>query len=157
MCVCHCGVPRWWWWWWWGWWGRTWATQRRYFILSYGQLKYYKDKPEDGDRAREQVCQGTKGRRGSEEVQQHQHRGEEEEEEFFNHYKNDLKRHAHTPSGDIYCIYIYCIYIVAPRRLCSGVLEKSRADSCARGFTVLRGSACVLRHFFRNGTQVGYS
>jgi len=24
---------------------------------------------------------------------------EEEEEEFFNHYKNDLKRHAHTPSG----------------------------------------------------------
>ena len=21
------------------------------------------------------------------------------EEEFFNHYKNDLKRHAHTPSG----------------------------------------------------------
>ena len=23
----------------------------------------------------------------------------EEEEEFFNHYKNDLKRHAHTPSG----------------------------------------------------------
>jgi hypothetical protein len=22
------------------------------------------------------------------------------EEEFFNHYKNDLKRHAHTPSGD---------------------------------------------------------
>jgi hypothetical protein len=21
-------------------------------------------------------------------------------EEFFNHYKNDLKRHAHTPSGD---------------------------------------------------------
>jgi hypothetical protein len=25
---------------------------------------------------------------------------EEEEEEFFNHYKNDLQRHAHTPSGD---------------------------------------------------------
>jgi len=25
--------------------------------------------------------------------------GKEEEEEFFNHYKNDLKRHAHTPSG----------------------------------------------------------
>jgi len=24
---------------------------------------------------------------------------EEEEEEFFNHYKNDLERHAHTPSG----------------------------------------------------------
>ena len=24
---------------------------------------------------------------------------EEEEEEFFNHYKNDLTRHAHTPSG----------------------------------------------------------
>jgi hypothetical protein len=24
---------------------------------------------------------------------------EEEEEEFFNHYKNDLNRHAHTPSG----------------------------------------------------------
>ena len=24
---------------------------------------------------------------------------EEEEEVFFNHYKNDLKRHAHTPSG----------------------------------------------------------
>ena len=23
----------------------------------------------------------------------------EEEEEFFNHYKNDMKRHAHTPSG----------------------------------------------------------
>jgi len=23
---------------------------------------------------------------------------EEEEEEFFNHYKNDLERHAHTPS-----------------------------------------------------------
>jgi len=22
---------------------------------------------------------------------------EEEEEEFFNHYKNDLKRHAHIP------------------------------------------------------------
>jgi hypothetical protein len=26
-------------------------------------------------------------------------REEEEEEEFFNHYKNDLERHAHTPSG----------------------------------------------------------
>ena len=26
-------------------------------------------------------------------------RREEEEEEFFNHYKNDLERHAHTPSG----------------------------------------------------------
>jgi len=26
-------------------------------------------------------------------------RKEEEEEEFFNHYKNDLERHAHTPSG----------------------------------------------------------
>jgi len=26
-------------------------------------------------------------------------RGGEEEEEFFNHYKNDLERHAHTPSG----------------------------------------------------------
>jgi hypothetical protein len=25
---------------------------------------------------------------------------EREEEEFFYHYKNDLKRHAHTPSGD---------------------------------------------------------
>jgi len=25
--------------------------------------------------------------------------GEAEEEEFFNHYKNDLERHAHTPSG----------------------------------------------------------
>ena len=26
--------------------------------------------------------------------------GEEEEDvEFFNHYKNDLTRHAHTPSG----------------------------------------------------------
>jgi hypothetical protein len=25
--------------------------------------------------------------------------GRGEEEEFFNHYKNDLKRHAHTPSG----------------------------------------------------------
>jgi len=24
---------------------------------------------------------------------------EEEEEEFFNHYKNDLERHTHTPSG----------------------------------------------------------
>jgi hypothetical protein len=24
---------------------------------------------------------------------------EEEEEEFFNHYKNDQERHAHTPSG----------------------------------------------------------
>jgi len=24
---------------------------------------------------------------------------EEEEGEFFNHYKNDLKRHAHTLSG----------------------------------------------------------
>ena len=24
---------------------------------------------------------------------------EEEEEEFFNHYKNDLERRAHTPSG----------------------------------------------------------
>jgi len=24
---------------------------------------------------------------------------EEEEEEFFNHFKNDLERHAHTPSG----------------------------------------------------------
>jgi hypothetical protein len=24
-------------------------------------------------------------------------REEEEEEEFFNHYKNDLERHAHTP------------------------------------------------------------
>ena len=24
-------------------------------------------------------------------------RREEEEEEFFNHYKNDLERHAHTP------------------------------------------------------------
>jgi len=23
---------------------------------------------------------------------------EEEEEEFFNHYKNDLEKHAHTPS-----------------------------------------------------------
>jgi len=23
---------------------------------------------------------------------------EEEEEEFFDHYKNDLERHAHTPS-----------------------------------------------------------
>jgi hypothetical protein len=23
----------------------------------------------------------------------------EEEEEFFNHFKNDRKRHAHTPSG----------------------------------------------------------
>jgi hypothetical protein len=31
---------------------------------------------------------GSRGERG------------EEEEEFFNHYKNDLKRHAHTPSGD---------------------------------------------------------
>jgi len=27
-------------------------------------------------------------------------RVEEEEEGFFNHYKNDLKRHAHTPTGD---------------------------------------------------------
>jgi len=26
--------------------------------------------------------------------------GEDEEEEFFNHDKNDLKRHAHTPSGE---------------------------------------------------------
>jgi hypothetical protein len=26
-------------------------------------------------------------------------RKEEEEEEFFNHYKTDLKRHAHTLSG----------------------------------------------------------
>jgi hypothetical protein len=26
-------------------------------------------------------------------------RDEEEEEEFYIHYKNDLKRHAHTPSG----------------------------------------------------------
>jgi len=26
-------------------------------------------------------------------------RVQEEEEEFFNHYKNDLERHAHTPSG----------------------------------------------------------
>jgi hypothetical protein len=25
---------------------------------------------------------------------------EEEEEEFINHYKNDLKRHSHTLSGD---------------------------------------------------------
>jgi len=25
---------------------------------------------------------------------------EEGQEEFFNHYKNDLKRHAHTMSGD---------------------------------------------------------
>jgi len=24
---------------------------------------------------------------------------EEEEDEFFNHYTDDLKRHAHTPSG----------------------------------------------------------
>ena len=24
----------------------------------------------------------------------------QEEEEFFHHYKNDLERHAHTPSGD---------------------------------------------------------
>jgi len=29
----------------------------------------------------------------------HGGREEEEEEEFFNHYKNDLERHAHTPSG----------------------------------------------------------
>jgi len=26
-------------------------------------------------------------------------REEEEEEEFLNHYKNDPKRHTHTPSG----------------------------------------------------------
>jgi len=26
-------------------------------------------------------------------------REEEGEEEFFNHYKNNLERHAHTPSG----------------------------------------------------------
>ena len=26
---------------------------------------------------------------------------EEEEEEFFNHYKNDLERHAHTEEGFI--------------------------------------------------------
>jgi len=26
-------------------------------------------------------------------------RRRKEEEEFFNHYKNDLERHAHTPSG----------------------------------------------------------
>jgi len=25
---------------------------------------------------------------------------EEEDQDFFNHYKNDLKRPAHTPSGD---------------------------------------------------------
>jgi len=29
----------------------------------------------------------------------YRHREEEEEEEFFNHYKNDLERHAHTLSG----------------------------------------------------------
>jgi len=36
---------------------------------------------------------GRRGRDPSEEEE------EEEEEEFFHHYKNNLERHAHTPSG----------------------------------------------------------
>ena len=33
---------------------------------------------------------------------------EEEEEEFFNHYKNDLERHAHTPWGrENACVCIF--------------------------------------------------
>jgi hypothetical protein len=36
------------------------------------------------------------------------------------------------------------------------VLGKSRAGSCARGVLVVRGSACLLRDPFWNGTLVGY-
>jgi len=33
---------------------------------------------------------------------------EEEEEEFFHHYKNDLKRHAHTPRNAGLCSWEEC-------------------------------------------------
>jgi len=42
---------------------------------------------------------------------------EEEEEEFFNHYKNDLERHAHTPSGVAGAQVFSQQFVVPERRL----------------------------------------
>ena len=68
---------------------------------------------------------------------------EEEEEEFFNHYKNDLNRHAHTPSGvahgfictqDCYISVKGRFYKPADKR---GV-EELKAASSFRAFQVHR-------------------